>query len=131
MKKLTFTLLTLLISITNWAQVITTNPTFVSQNGGTIDIIYDASLGTAGLKDYTGTDGVYAHTGVITNASASSSDWKHAPTWGDNSAKYKMAFLGNNKWKLSITPDMATYYGLSTGEIVSKNGFRIPKWDFH
>lgn len=123
MKKLTFTLLTLLISITNWAQIITTNPTFVTQSGGAIDIIYDATLGTAGLKDYTGTDGVYAHTGVITNASASSSDWKHAPTWGDNSDKYKMTSLGNNKWKLSITPDMATYYGLSTGEVVSKMAF--------
>ena len=123
MKKITLISLALLFSLLSWAQIITTTPTFVTQSGGAIDIIYDATLGTAGLKDYTGTDGVYAHTGVITNASASSSDWKHAPTWGDNSDKYKMTSLGNNKWKLSITPDMTTYYGLSTGEVVSKMAF--------
>ncbi|HJV77649.1 MAG TPA: alpha-amylase family glycosyl hydrolase [Paludibacter sp.] len=123
MKKITLLSLALFISLISWAQIITTAPTFVTQNGGAIDIIYDATLGTAGLKDYTGADGVYAHTGVITNASTSSSDWKHAPTWGDNSAKYQMTSLGNNKWKLSITPDIASYYGLSVGEIVSKMAF--------
>jgi len=123
MKKITLIALSLFLFLTGQAQIITTTPTFVTQSGGAIDIIYDATLGTAGLKDYTGTDGVYAHTGVITSASASSSDWKHAPTWGDNSAKYKMTSLGNNKWKLSITPDMATYYGLTAGEVVSKMAF--------
>jgi 1,4-alpha-glucan branching enzyme len=123
MKKITLISLALFISLISWAQIITSTPTFVTQNAGAIDIIYDASLGTAGLKDYTTSDGVYAHTGVITNASTSSSDWKHASTWGDNAAKYKMTSLGNNKWKLSITPDMATYYGLSAGEIVSKMAF--------
>jgi len=124
MKKTTLTLLVLLLTVTTWAQIITTSPTFVTQSSGTtIDIIYDASLGTAGLKDYAGTDGVYAHTGVITTGSSTSSDWKHAPTWGDNSAKYKMTSLGNNKWKLTITPDIATYYGLTTGEVVTKMAF--------
>jgi len=68
MKKITLISLALLFSLLSWAQIITTTPTFVTQSGGAIDIIYDATLGTAGLKDYTGTDGVYAHTGVITNA---------------------------------------------------------------
>ena len=122
-KSITTSLLLLFISLTCWAQIITTTPTFVTQNSGAIDIIYDASLGTAGLKDYTGTDGIYAHTGVITTASSSATDWKHAPTWGDNSAKYKLTSLGNNKYKLSITPDMATYYGLAAGETVTKMAF--------
>ena len=123
MKKTITTLFLLLIAIAGWAQIITTTPTFVTQNGGAIDIVYDASLGTAGLKDYTGTDGIYAHTGVITTASTSATDWKHAPTWGDNSAKYKLTSLGNNKYKLSITPDMATYYALTAGETVTKMAF--------
>lgn len=122
-KSITTSLLLLFISLTCWAQIITTTPTFVTQNSGAIDIIYDASLGTAGLKDYTGTDGIYAHTGVITTASSSATDWKHAPSWGDNSAKYKLTSLGNNKYKLSITPDMATYYGLAAGETVTKMAF--------
>lgn len=122
-KSITISLLFLLISLAGWAQIITTTPTFVTQNNGAIDIVYDASLGTAGLKDYTGTDGIYAHAGVITTASTSNNDWKHAPTWGDNVTKYKLTALGNNKYKLSITPDMATYYGLTAGETVTKMAF--------
>ncbi len=123
MKKIIISFLVLLVSAWSWAQIITTVPTFVTQSGGSIDVIYDASLGTAGLKDYTGTDGIYAHTGVITTASSSSTDWKHASTWGDNSDKYKMTPLGNNKYKLTISPDMATYYGLTAGEKVLKMAF--------
>jgi 1,4-alpha-glucan branching enzyme len=121
MKKITTTIILLLLTLISWAQIITTNPAFVTQSGGAIDIIYDASLGTAGLNNFAGP--VYAHTGVITSLSSSSSDWKHAPTWLDNSAKYQMTSLGSNKWKLSITPDMTTYYGLTTGEVVTKMAF--------
>ncbi len=121
MKKITISTLALLITLISWAQIITTSPAFVTQSGGAIDIIYDASLGTAGLNNYAGP--VYAHTGVITSLSSSSSDWKHAPIWLDNSSKYQLTSLGSNKWKLSITPDMATYYGLTTGEVVTKMAF--------
>jgi hypothetical protein len=122
MKKITLSLLALLLSTLSWAQIISSTPAFVTQDGGAVDIIYDASLGTAGLKNYAGTD-VYAHAGVITTASTSSSDWKHAPTWLDNSTKYKMTSLGNNKWKLSITPSLKDYYGLATGEVVKRMCF--------
>jgi 1,4-alpha-glucan branching enzyme len=121
-KKITILFLLLFISIMSQSQVLTSVPAFVTQNGGNIDVIYDATLGNAALKDYSGTD-VYAHTGVITSLSSSNSDWKHAPVWLDNSSKYKMTSLGNNKWKLSITPDMTTYYGLTTGEVVQKMAF--------
>ncbi len=121
MKKSTLTILILLLTTLSWAQIVTTNPSFVTNDyNGEIEITYDATLGTAGLKDYTGTDGVYAHIGVITSASTSSSDWKHAPVWGDNAAKYKLTSLGNNKWKLVITPNMASYFGLNAGEVVNK-----------
>ena len=121
MKRTILMLIVLLTTVWSWAQIITTSPQFITQSaGGVIDIIYDATQGTAGLKDYVGTDGIYAHAGVITTASTSGSDWKHAPTWGDNSAKYKLTSLGSNKWKLSIVPDMTTYYGLTAGEKVTK-----------
>lgn len=125
MKKTTLLIaIGLMVSIWSWAQVITSNPTFVTKDyNGVIEIIYDATKGTAGLKDYTGTDGIYAHTGVITNLSTGDSDWKHAPTWLDNSAKYKLTSLGSNKWKLLITPNMTGYYGLTTGEVVKKLAF--------
>lgn len=123
MKRILFLMLSgLLFSIIGWAQVITSNPVFVTKDyNGEIEIIYDATKGTAGLKDYTGT--VYAHTGVITNLSTSNSDWKHTPSWGDNSSKYKLTSLGDNKWKLLITPNMTGYYGLTTNEVVNKLAF--------
>lgn len=121
MKKYTLTILILLLAILGQAQIVTTTPSFVIKGyPGEIKIVYDATLGTAGLKDYAGTDGVYAHIGVISSESTSNSDWKHAPAWGDNSAKYKLTSLGNNKWELAITPNMASYFSLNTGEVVNK-----------
>jgi 1,4-alpha-glucan branching enzyme len=121
MKKTILALLILYVSVSTWAQLITTNPTFITQNGGSIDVVFDATLGNAGLINYKKTD-VYAYTGVITTASNGS--WVHAPsTWLDNSTKYLMSSLGNNKWKLSITPSIATYYGLTAGETVTKLAF--------
>jgi glycosidase len=124
MKKTFLLFVFALISWAGFSQIIVTNPAIITKDyTGEIEVIYDAALGTAGLKDYTGTDGVYAHTGVITNASLSDTDWKNAPAWGDNSAKYKLTSLGNNKWKLLITPNMAGYYGLTTGTVVKKLAF--------
>lgn len=124
LKKSTFIFVFALVSAMLWSQIITTNPVFITKDySGEIEITYDATQGTAGLKDYTGTDGIYAHAGVITSASTGSSDWKHAPAWGDNSAKYKLTALGNNKYKLLITPNMAGYYGLTAGEVVQKLAF--------
>jgi len=121
MKKSIFTLLILFISAWSIAQVVTTTPTFVTQNGGAVDVVFDATLGNAGLLNYAKTD-VYAYTGVITTASNGS--WIHTPTtWLDNSAKYLMTSLGNNKWKLSITPSLSSYYGLAAGETVTKMAF--------
>lgn len=122
MKKFTLTFCVFVFTILCWGQIVITNPTFITQDyDGEIEVIYDATKGTAGLKDYTGD--VYAHTGVITSESINSSDWKHAPTWGDNSPKYKLTPLGNNKWKLLITPNMQTYYNLNPGEVVKKLAF--------
>jgi 1,4-alpha-glucan branching enzyme len=118
-----FLLLLLLFSSIAWlpAQVVTTNPAVITQESGEIEIIFDATKGSGGLKDFTGE--VYAHTGVITTDSKSGSDWKHAPAWGDNSSKYKLTSLGDNKWKLLITPSISAYYGLTPNEKVTKLAF--------
>ena len=115
MKKIyLLTSLCLLISFMSWSQIITTNPTIVTQNGGVVEVTFDATQGNKGLMGYTGD--VYAHAGVNTNLG----NWQHAPTWGDNSAKYKLTSLGNDKWKFTISPDIATFYGLSAGETATK-----------
>ncbi len=124
MRKSTLTILILLLTVMSWSQVATTVPTYIPTDyADAINIIFDATKGTAGLKDYltknaAGT--VYAHIGVITNASTSDTDWKHAPSkWGDNSAKYKCTSLGNNKWQLTIS-NMKDYFGLGSTEVVRK-----------
>ena len=122
MKKLYTYLLSFLLLIPSIGigQIIISDPTFPTEDKP-VTITFDASLGTAGLLDYTGD--VYAHTGVITDQSTSTSDWKYAPTWGDNSEKYKLTSLGNNKWQLSITPDIREYYGVTSGEKILKMAF--------
>jgi len=93
-----------------------------------VKIIFNAAQGSAGLKDYTGD--VYAHTGVITDKSTSGSDWKYAPTWGDNSAKYKLSRISANIYELQISPDIASYYGVPAGEKILKMAFVFRSGDF-
>ena len=77
----------MLCSMALWAQVYT-EPTFVtSETNETFYVYYDATQGSASMI---GVDECYAHTGVITTKSKSDGDWKHAPTWLNNDAKYKM-----------------------------------------
>ncbi|MDR2926716.1 MAG: T9SS type A sorting domain-containing protein [Cytophagaceae bacterium] len=122
MKKIFLPLLFLFSMVAlSLAQIVTTNPAIVTMDSGEIEVIFDATLGNGGLKNYTGD--VYAHTGVITTASSGNSDWKHAPAWGDNSPKYKMTSLGNNKWKLLITPSISVYYEITANETVTRLAF--------
>ncbi len=113
MKNLFLTLLLLFSFVAGLsAQVVTTNPTIVTQESGVIEVIFDATKGTAGLKGYTGD--IYAHTGVITTKSTSSSDWKYVKAaWNVNIPACKMISLGNDQWKLVITPDIRSYYGIT------------------
>ena len=100
------------------AQIITTNPTFLTDDVAA-EVIFDAS--STALNNYAGD--VYAHTGVITDKSTSSSDWKYAPNWLDNSAKYKLTSIGNNKWKLTMPSGVRVYYGVPAGEKILKLAF--------
>ncbi|MDD4971689.1 MAG: alpha-amylase family glycosyl hydrolase [Paludibacter sp.] len=128
MKKTIFTLFILLVSVWCSGQLVSTNPQFVTQDGGVTEITFDAasSLGNLGLKGYTGD--VYAHVGVITSASTSSSDWKYVVTpWPStsnlalaNTAKNKLTSLGNDKWKLTISPTIRSYFGVPTTETILK-----------
>ena len=119
MKKLfcIFINLILCLSFLN-AQIVTTQPAFPTDSDAII-VTFDATLGTGGLAGYTGD--MYAHTGVITDLS--NGNWKYAPSWSVNNAKYKMTSLGNDKWQLNITPDMRTYYGVATGEKILQMAF--------
>lgn len=117
MKRLYAFFICLLAVLAMQAQIVTTTPDFPTENDE-VTIIFDATKGTAGLKGFTGD--VYAHTGVILSTGTS---WQYAPTWGDNSAKYKLTSLGNDKWQLKITPNIREYYGVKDGETVKQLAF--------
>jgi hypothetical protein len=99
---------------------VTTDPALPIVNQP-VKIIFDASQGSAGLKDYSGD--VYAHTGVITDQSTGGSDWKYAPAWGDNSEKYKLAKVSANIYELTISPDIISYYDVPSGEKILRMAF--------
>ncbi|MDR1973997.1 MAG: T9SS type A sorting domain-containing protein [Bacteroidales bacterium] len=122
MKKLTLSFCIAISCAFAQAQVVTTTPSIVTtEYSGEVQVIFNAAEGNKGLIDYAGE--VYAHAGVITDKSTGSSDWKYAPAWGDNAAKYKLQSLGNNLWKLIITPNMREYYGVVAGDTIKKLAF--------
>ena len=105
---------------TTSAQV-TTEPAFpiASQN---VKIIFDATQGSAGLKDYTGD--IYAHTGVITDKSTSPSDWKYViANWSTNLEKAKLIRKSANIYELEITPDITSFYDVPISDKIEKMAF--------
>ncbi len=103
------------------AQLITADPAFPSDQDQVV-ITFDASLGSGGLADYSGS--VYAHTGVITENSTSGTDWKYVKAgWTQNIPECQMSYLGANKWELTIGPSIREYYGVPEGELIEQLAF--------
>ena len=104
--------ITLLFCLTAFYQLsdaqVTCNP-ILPTSTKPVTITFDATQGTAGLKDYTGD--VYAHTGVITDKSTSISDWKYViATWTTNLPKAKLTRVSPNIYTLEIAPDIRSFY---------------------
>src|ERR1035437_7567455 len=103
-----FLLLVLLnLTFLSKAQVVTT-PVFPLETDS-VTVIFNATEGSGGLAGYTGD--VYAHTGVITNNSVSSTDWKYVKTtWGQNTPDTKLTRIGQDLYSLKIKPSIRSYY---------------------
>lgn len=115
-------LLLAFLTLTAEAQVITTSPVFPT-SGDAVVVTFNADKGDMGLKDYTGDD-VYAHTGVITDKSISSSDWKYViATWSTNLPKAKLTKVSANVYTLTISPSIREFYGVPSGEKILKLAF--------
>ena len=113
-----FSMLTALLAVCMAsAQAVTTSPAIIQTDTKNIVISYHADRGNKQLMNLPEGTEVYVHTGVITDASASDSEWKYAPTWGDNAAKYKMKRKSANLYTLTI-PDINTYYGITDPKTV-------------
>lgn len=102
---------------------VTSTPTPLQEDSKDVTIYFHADQGTKGLMNQPASAKLYAHTGVLLASSTSSSDWKYAPTWGDNSQKYELEYVSDNLWKLYIG-DIREYYGITNpAEKVSKLAF--------
>ncbi len=122
MKKLLWLAALLCINVSVFAQqLISISPTFATANDNNVVITFDASQGNAGLL---GESVIYAHTGVITSASTSGTDWKYVLTdWTTNLPKALLTRVGStNQYTLNIG-NIRTYYGIPANETVLKLAF--------
>lgn len=107
-----------LLPLTAIAQILSVTPAFPSQND-TVTIIYDATEGNGAL---TGVVPVYAHAGLITNQSTSTTDWKHVQgNWGTADASVLMTNLGNNLHKIEY--HIPSFYGFGSSVVVQQMAF--------
>ena len=101
------------------AQLLSTDIAFPA-DASTIVITMDASKGNKGLQGFTGS--VYLHTGLITSASTSATDWKYTKgSWGTSNAPVATRPDPVNKpntWQFTIT-NIRNYYGVAAGEQIS------------
>lgn len=103
------------------AQTLTWTPAFPLATDN-ISVTMDATKGNLGLFNYTPASDVYVHTGVITNLSTTSSDWKYVKfnqAFNQTNPSLQAISLGNNQWKFDIT-NIRNYYGVPANETILK-----------
>ncbi|WP_407525289.1 alpha-amylase family glycosyl hydrolase [Lacibacter sp. MH-610] len=111
MKKILLTVFSVLVYAVSYAQLLTWTPNFPTDNSS-ITITVDATKGNKGLQGFAGP--VYLHTGVITSASTSPSDWKYVQgQWGTTNAP--QATGSTNTWSFTI-PNIRAFYNVPAGE---------------
>ncbi|HEX4956671.1 MAG TPA: alpha-amylase family glycosyl hydrolase [Lacibacter sp.] len=111
MKKIVLFLLFAVSAVSLHAQLLTWSPNFPTDNSS-ITITLDATKGNKGLQGFAGP--VFLHTGVITSASTSASDWKYVQgQWGTSNAP--QATGSTNTWSFTI-PNIRAFYGVPAGE---------------
>ncbi|MDA3953323.1 MAG: alpha-amylase family glycosyl hydrolase [Bacteroidales bacterium] len=122
LKKEILTIIILIAGIIlSYSQVVTTIPEFPTANDS-VTIYFDATLGNQGLMDYDGD--IYAHTGVITNLSETSTDWKYVIAgWTENTDKAKLTKVSANLYTLEIIPSIREFYAVPETDTILKIAF--------
>ncbi len=119
MKKIIF-LFALMINVLQ-AQVVVTEPEYPTEVDSIV-VIFNAQEGDGGLAGYTGD--VYAHTGVITNYSTDTHDWRYViGTWGDDATQPKLTRIGYDLYKLVIGYPREFYSMSDPNEHIQKLAF--------
>ena len=108
-------ILFLILAVDANAQLLTTNPNFITESSSSSIIIADATKGNQGLKSFTGE--VYVHIGVITNLSVAGSNtnwWRYVTSvWNTPATKFKCTNLGNDKFSFTINGNLRTFFGIT------------------
>lgn len=127
MKSVRYVLLLMAIVATGYcplaAQLITADPAFPTSSGA-VTITFDATQGNGGLANCN--CAVYLHTGVITSASTSPSDWKYVvTTWGQANTAWLMTPVPGqpNKYTFTIGPSIRQYYNVPASEQILRLAF--------
>ena len=109
MKKIT--LLFLLIASIGFAQITTTPSPAIAT--GVVTINFNKT-GTP-LATYAGT--IYAHIGLTVNGTR----WQNVKgSWGNNTTQPALTFVSGTTYKLDLTPDLYTYFGVPTTSTITQ-----------
>ena len=139
MYKVYLFIFTILHSHFLYNQILVSTPNFPKENES-VTIFFDASKGTAGLKDCACS--IYLHTGVITDKSTSNADWKYVQTtWGVVNPTWEMKQVPGkpNIFSFEIKPSIRSFYKVPAGEKIismafvfrNANGSKEGKFQYH
>jgi glycosidase len=111
-----------LVSLTANSQILTLTPSLPTDIDS-VTIVFDATQGDKGLMNYKDSD-IYAHTGVITDKSTSSSDWKYVKAaWTTNLPSCKLKKIAANLYKITFSPNIRAFYAVPASEKILKMAF--------
>lgn len=100
--------------------IVTYPATIYDDTTGEIIILVNAK-GTA-MEGYT--DDIYAHTGLITEKSSSTSNWRYVKAgWTENTEACRLVNLGDDIWQFTIRGGVRTFYGVGSDEEITHIAF--------
>ena len=107
------TLLFFISVFSSYGQVVSISPENATADDNNVVLTYDASMGNKALL---GANDIYVHTGVITDQSTSSSDWKYViADWSLNITKAIAVRIGtSNLYNINIG-NIRNFYGVPSG----------------
>ena len=101
--------------------LISTNPAFVTE-AMTEDITVILNTAGTAADDFKGE--LYAHTGVLTDKSTTTGDWKYVLSeWGQNIPECKLERKDDNIWHYTIKGGVHAWYGVPESEKVTHIAF--------
>ena len=101
--------------------LVSTDPAFVTE-AMTEDITIILNTKGTAADGFKGE--LYAHTGVLTEASTTTGDWKYVlAEWGNNIPECKLESKGDNIWHYTIKGGVHAWYGVPADETVTHIAF--------